>query len=171
MLVFCNVNDNKSMNVKCFQLMKCILCYASVFLISNAKTQARKGLISYNSASPIIALKKHVYANHCMIAKIFGKIKNLLKEPYERQLAKKNPHVNKTTIFYFFTIKDFYKKYDVQQKQFWEILTILISRNHLSMHLVESQWLNKFNMHLCPKVVFLLENSFQDKLCHNWWKK
>ncbi len=113
MLVFCYVNDNKSMNVKCFQLMKCIICYASVFLISNVKTQARKGLILYNSASAIIALKKHVYANHCMIAKIFEEIKNLLKEPYERQFAKKSPRVNKTTIFNFFTTKDFYKKYDV----------------------------------------------------------
>jgi len=87
--------------------MKCIICYASVFLISNAKTQARKGLILYYSANAIIALKKHVYANHYMIAKIFEKIKNILKEPYERQLAKKSLHVNKTTIFIFLLLKVF----------------------------------------------------------------
>ncbi len=98
------------MDVKCSQLMQCIICYDSLFLISNAKTQARKSLILYNSANGIIALKKHVYANHYMIAKIFEKINYLLKEPYEKQLAKKKPHVIRTTIFNFFTTKDFYKK-------------------------------------------------------------
>ncbi len=141
------------MDVKCSQLMRCILCYVSLFLISNAKTQARKGLILYNSANVIIALKKHVYANHGMITKIFEKINNLIKKLYDRQLAKKRPHVNRTTIFKFFTTKDFYKKYDVQHKQFWEDLTLLIIKNHLSMHLIESQWLNKFNLNVCPKVV------------------
>jgi hypothetical protein len=53
-------------------------------LISNVKTQARKGLILYNNANEIIAFKKKVYANHCMIAKIFLKIKNLVKEPYQK---------------------------------------------------------------------------------------
>jgi hypothetical protein len=88
--------------------MRCIICYASLF--SNAETHARKSLILYNNANGIITLNKHVYANHCMIAKIFEKINNLLKEPYEKQLAKKKPHVIRTTIFYFFTTKDFYKK-------------------------------------------------------------
>jgi hypothetical protein len=93
--------------------MRCIFCYVNLFLISNVKTEARKGLILYNSANGIIALKKHVYANHGRIAKIFEKITNLIKKPYERQLAKKRPHINRTTIFNFFITKDFYKKYDV----------------------------------------------------------
>jgi hypothetical protein len=60
--------------------MQCILCYVNLILITNAKTQARKGLILYNNANGITTLKKHVYANHCMIAKIFEKeVKNLLK--------------------------------------------------------------------------------------------
>jgi hypothetical protein len=36
-------------------------------------------LILYNNASGIIALKKHVYANHCMITKIFEKVKQSIK--------------------------------------------------------------------------------------------
>ncbi len=105
------------MDVKCFQLMRCIFCYASLILISNAKTQARKGLILYNNANGISALKKHVYAYHCLIAKMFEKeVKNMLKEPYEIQHAKKISHVNGTTIFNFFATKEFYKKDDVQQK-------------------------------------------------------
>jgi hypothetical protein len=52
------------MDVKCSQLMRCILCYVNPVLITNAKTQAREGLILYSTANGIIALKKHVYANH-----------------------------------------------------------------------------------------------------------
>jgi hypothetical protein len=51
------VNDNKPVNVKCFQLMRCIPCYANPILITNAKTQARKCLILYNSANGITTLK------------------------------------------------------------------------------------------------------------------
>ncbi len=71
-------NDNKPLDVKCFQLMRCIFCYVSPILITNAKTQTRKGLILYNNANGIITLKKHVYVDHCMITKIFEE--NILKK-------------------------------------------------------------------------------------------
>jgi hypothetical protein len=88
-----------------------------------------------------------------MIAKIFEKkVNNLLKDA-RKQLAKKILHVNGTTISNFFTTKHFYKKDDVQENQFLEDLILLIVRNHLLMYFVESQWLKKFNLHLCPKVV------------------
>jgi hypothetical protein len=51
------VNDNKPMDVKFFQLMKCIFCYVNLVLITNCKTQARKGLILYNIANEITTLK------------------------------------------------------------------------------------------------------------------
>ncbi len=48
----------------------------SPILITNAKTQTKRGLILYSNANGITALKNHVYVNHCMIAKIFlNKIK------------------------------------------------------------------------------------------------
>ncbi len=84
------VNDNKLVDVKCFQLMRCNICYANLILIINAKTQARKGLILCNFTNGINALKKHVYAYHCVISKIFKeKINNLSKEPFEREPTKK----------------------------------------------------------------------------------
>ncbi len=43
----------------------------SPILITNAKTQTKRGLILYSNANGITALKNHVYVNHCMIAKIF----------------------------------------------------------------------------------------------------
>jgi hypothetical protein len=49
-----------------------------------------------------------------VIAKIFEKMNNLIKKPYGKQLAKKRHDLNRTNKFNFFTIKDFYKKYDVQ---------------------------------------------------------
>ncbi len=53
---FC-VNDNKPMDINFFQFMKCIFCYVSLFLITNVKTKARKGLILYNNANVITTLK------------------------------------------------------------------------------------------------------------------
>jgi hypothetical protein len=44
------------MDVKCFQLMSYIFCYASLVLISNAKTKARKVLILDNNANGVIVL-------------------------------------------------------------------------------------------------------------------
>jgi len=40
----------------------------------------------------------------------------LLKEPYEKQPAKKKPHVNGTIISNFFVATNFYEKYDMHQK-------------------------------------------------------
>jgi hypothetical protein len=45
------------MDIKCFQLIKCIFCYANLVLITNSETQARKGLILYNIANGITTLK------------------------------------------------------------------------------------------------------------------
>jgi hypothetical protein len=45
------------MDVKCFQLMKCIFCYANLVLITNSKTQARKGLILYNITNGVTTLE------------------------------------------------------------------------------------------------------------------
>ncbi len=61
---FCYVNNNKLGDLKCSQLMRCIFYYASPILITNAKIEARKGLILYNNANGIILLKKHVYGDH-----------------------------------------------------------------------------------------------------------
>jgi hypothetical protein len=95
--------------------MGCIICYANLVSITNAKTQVSNGLILYNIANEIIALKKHVYVDHCMIGKIFEKVSyNLLKfELCERELAKKRPHINGSTISNIFVAKDLYKKDDV----------------------------------------------------------
>jgi hypothetical protein len=64
-------------------------CYVSFVLITNAKTQAKKGLIFYNNANGITTLKEHVYTNHCMIVKLFEEEVNIsLKKCNERELAK-----------------------------------------------------------------------------------
>jgi hypothetical protein len=66
--------------------MRCIICYANPISITNAKTQARKGLILYSIANGIIALKKHVYVDHCIIAKIFEEVSyNLLNLNFMRE--------------------------------------------------------------------------------------
>jgi hypothetical protein len=88
--------------------MRFLLCQSS----SNIKcqnTSRERFDIVFNNANGITALKKHVYANHCMITKIFLKeVNNLLKEPYERQPTNKKPHVNGTISSNFFVAKDYY---------------------------------------------------------------
>jgi hypothetical protein len=53
----------------------------------------------------------------------------------------------------FFVANEPFKKYDVQQKQFSEDLTLLIIKNHVPLQFVESSWLKRFSMHLCPKMI------------------
>jgi hypothetical protein len=80
MLGFFCVNDNEDVDMKCPQTMKCITCYNSQVLIHNLKIQTRKHLIIYNTINGITTLKKHVNANHFIIAKMFDEeINNQLK--------------------------------------------------------------------------------------------
>jgi hypothetical protein len=69
--VFFGVNDNKDVNVKCPQTMRCILCYSSPILFCNFKTQARKHLILNDITNGITSLKKHVNVDHSIKAKMF----------------------------------------------------------------------------------------------------
>jgi hypothetical protein len=47
--------------------MWCILCHNDPILNVNPKTQARKGLVIYNSSNGIVALRKHVNSDHLNI--------------------------------------------------------------------------------------------------------
>jgi hypothetical protein len=68
--------------------MRFLLCRSN--FNNYAKIQARKGSILYNSANGITTLKKHVYANHSVIAKIFEQeVNNLSKTPLRKNLQKK----------------------------------------------------------------------------------
>jgi hypothetical protein len=49
--------------------MHCIFGHSNPILNLNSKTQARKGLIIYNTTNYIIALRKHVNANHSHVLK------------------------------------------------------------------------------------------------------
>jgi hypothetical protein len=112
----------------------------------------------YSNANEIITLKKHVYANHYVITKIFEeKVNNLLKKTYDKKPTKKKPHKNGTTIFLIKMLPTniFIRKMMCNRNSFLEDLVLSISKNHLSMHHIESQWLKRFNLHLCPRVVLI----------------
>jgi len=104
------VNDNKSMDVKCFELMRCNVYYANLILIINAKTQTRKCLILYNFTNEINALK-NVYVDHDVIEKIFKEeTNNLSKEPFDKNLQK-NDFIYMELLFLNFLLpKIFIKK-------------------------------------------------------------
>lgn len=69
------------------------------------KTQARKGLILYNTTNGITALKKHVYVDHYVIAKKFEEeMGSPLRGKKEKQLALKIPNIFISFIFNFFLL-------------------------------------------------------------------
>jgi len=97
----------------------------------------------------IIILKKHVDAEHSLLAKTFDKEMNsLVKSELERELVKKRQNVYSSEISKFFIAKILYKKKDVQLKQFLEDLALLIIKSHMPIHFVESPWLKIFTLQL-----------------------
>jgi len=86
--------------------MRCIICYNSPVLFCNCKTQTRKGLVLYNTTNIITTLKKHVNANHSIIAKMFEKeVNSPLKGKVEKQLAKKRSNPCGNAIVTLFATK------------------------------------------------------------------
>jgi hypothetical protein len=92
----------------------------------------REGIITYSKKNGIIALEKHVDANHVVLVKrIEEKVKSPLKNVLEKQLAKKKPNMSNSKISKFFWCKRSFKKDVVQQKQFLQDLALSTIKNHL----------------------------------------
>jgi hypothetical protein len=91
------VNNNKDVDVKCSQPMKCILSYKSPILFCNPNTQARKGLIMYNTTNGITTLKKHVNVGPSMVK-------------YAKKVVLKN-NLKKKSLFSTLTLKKILKTY------------------------------------------------------------
>jgi hypothetical protein len=72
----------------------------------------------------------------------------------ERQPSKKRPNISSNSIFNFFSIREPFKKEHMQQYCFWEDLNLLFVKNHLHFQFVESNWLKRYSMHLCPNFFF-----------------
>ncbi len=77
-----------------------------------------------------------------------------MKTQVERQPTKKRQNLSSSKISEFFFTKLFYKKDEMQQKQFLEDLTLLIVNNHLLLHFLESPWLKQFALQLNSCIVF-----------------
>jgi hypothetical protein len=52
----------------------------------------------------------------------------------------------------------------VQQKQFLQDLALLVVKNHLLIQFVDSTWLKRLVMHLCPRVVFPSRKMFSQEV-------
>jgi len=85
----------------------------------NPRTKERKGIITHYKKSGITALKKHVDANHAMLAKkIEEEINSPLRNVLEKQLAKKRPNVSSFETSKFFGAK-YHFKTDVMKQFFF----------------------------------------------------
>jgi hypothetical protein len=51
-------------------------------------------------------------------------------------------------------VKDYFQKEDVPQKDFFQDLGLLIIKNNTLFQFVESIWLKRLVLHLCPKLNF-----------------
>jgi len=147
------VNDNIEVNVTTFQTMHCIFCHNNPILNLNKVNQARKGLIIYNTIIGITTLKKHVNLDHSNVLNFSKEEMNCPLKEEEKQPSKKKPNISSNSILFIFAREPFKKK-EVLQNVFLENLGLLIVKNHIPFQFVESNWLKKFNMHLCPKIVF-----------------
>jgi hypothetical protein len=77
---------------------------------------------------------------------------------------KRNQTFLLTPYLVFFVAKELFKKDDVQQIFFGEDLGFLIVKNHIPLQFVESSWLKRLSMHLCPRIVFLSRKQFVNEL-------
>ncbi len=83
-----------------------LFCYTSIVEIPNPKTQAKKCSTLYNITNQIIKMKKHVFINHSIIAKMFKEEMNSpLKGEEERKPTKKRPNIFGNSIFKFFQLQ------------------------------------------------------------------
>ncbi len=120
---FLCVNDESPIDVKVPHVMCCILCYSRLIghAILEPKKNLKKCLVSYFKSNGIIILTNYVDANHGLLVQNFEEEMNNLKSPLERQLVKKSLIINVSAISNFLGYIDFYKKYNVHQKDFWKI--------------------------------------------------
>jgi hypothetical protein len=51
-------------------------------------------------------------------------------------------------------VKDYFQKEDVPQKDFFQDLGLLIIKKNILFQFVESIWLKRLVLHLCPKLNF-----------------
>ncbi len=100
------VNDNKEVNVIVLQTMHCIFCYNNPILNVKPKTQARKGLIIYNTNNTIAPLRKHVNLDHSNILKKFEREVNCPLKEDERKPSRKKPNIFLNSISNFFATKE-----------------------------------------------------------------
>jgi hypothetical protein len=135
--------------------MKCIICYDNYVNIFNPRIKERNNLITYYKTYGITVLKKHVDANHFIIANKFEEeINNEIIGSVEKQPTNKRPNVLASAISSFFSIKEPFKKDDVQQKDFLQDLGLLIVKRNLPLQFVENVWFERSILHLSLIVVF-----------------
>jgi len=97
------VNDGKEVETRSHQIMKCIICYDNYVNIFNQIIKERKKLITYYKIYGITVLKKHVDANHSIIANKFEEeINNEIIRSVEKQPTNKRPNVLASAISSFF---------------------------------------------------------------------
>jgi len=99
------VNDNKLVDGKILQVMRCHLCYKTLVLYST-RTKLRKGIMSYYKSNGILALRTHMDGKHNLLTKkLDEEVNNSMRSQVERQLIKKRQNVFSSKISELFFAK------------------------------------------------------------------
>jgi hypothetical protein len=88
------------------------------------------------------------------LRKLDEEVNILVRTQVERHPIKKRQNVFSSEISKFSFAKLLYKKDEMQQKQFFGDFALLIVKNHLPIHFLESPWLKRFTLQLYPCIVF-----------------
>jgi len=87
----------------------------------------------------------------------------------ERQPTKKRFNPSKFSISKKFVVKDSFKIFN--KKKFDKDLSLLIIKNNLLIQYVESIWLKRLTLHLCPILNFPSRRQFSQKNLPNLVEK
>lgn len=81
-------------------------------------------------------------------------VNNPLRGEVDGQFVKKRSNPIGSAIVNFFTTKKPFWKDHMHQKLFLKDMGLSIVKNHLPMQFVESLWMERLHLHLCPRLVF-----------------
>lgn len=125
------VDDRSKLDVDIPQLICCVISYNDPmsFTIFTQRTRLKKGLVFYFKNNGLIALKKHLNANHGLSAKKFEK--NEHRKSHGKTICKGKTCNKWECNLQLFVAIDFYKKDHVHQKEFVKNLGLLVVKKHL----------------------------------------
>lgn len=150
------INDaSRAINMTTSQTLRCIICHSGNIGAQSRATQARKGIVSYNSTHGTSSMKHHLTSNHNVIfEKYIDQLEIEEASRSARKKSKKRDTIPPTTISAFFGASRPYASTDPHQLSFMEDLLLYICKSYQPLSTVEDPWFRRLVLSQNPRVVF-----------------